>query len=248
MLCAASAFAIGCAARNETTRDVWAADRSWNPQVIEIGRSVQDRPIEMHVFGRGRTAMLVFACIHGDEIGARAVADGLIDELRRRRFDLARRILVIPVANPDGVARGARKNAHNVDLNRNFPASNWEPGVGRQYGTKPAREPETLALIRVIEEYEPAYIISIHSITGGRECNNFDGPAESLAGVLNKHNGYRVTPSIGYPTPGSFGTWAGHDRNIPVVTLELPRGLIGRAAWIAQHDALLAAVDWTVAQ
>ena len=32
---------------------------------------------------------------------------------------------------------------------------------------------------------------------------------------------YPTESSIGYPTPGSFGTWAGVERDIPTITLEL---------------------------
>ena len=32
---------------------------------------------------------------------------------------------------------------------------------------------------------------------------------------------YPVEGDIGYPTPGSFGTWAGIEKNIPTITLEL---------------------------
>ena len=32
---------------------------------------------------------------------------------------------------------------------------------------------------------------------------------------------YPVEESIGYPTPGSFGTYAGVERNIPTITLEM---------------------------
>jgi protein MpaA len=32
---------------------------------------------------------------------------------------------------------------------------------------------------------------------------------------------YPIEENIGYPTPGSFGTWAGIERNIPTITLEL---------------------------
>ena len=32
---------------------------------------------------------------------------------------------------------------------------------------------------------------------------------------------YPVEASIGYPTPGSFGTYAGIERQIPTITLEL---------------------------
>jgi hypothetical protein len=29
---------------------------------------------------------------------------------------------------------------------------------------------------------------------------------------------------MGYPTPGSFGTWGGVDRGLPVLTVEFERG------------------------
>ena len=32
---------------------------------------------------------------------------------------------------------------------------------------------------------------------------------------------YPIEESIGYPTPGSFGTYAGVERNIPIITLEM---------------------------
>ena len=38
---------------------------------------------------------------------------------------------------------------------------------------------------------------------------------------ISKIIGYPVEESIGYPTPGSFGTWAGIEKNIPTITLEL---------------------------
>ena len=51
---------------------------------------------------------------------------------------------------------------------------------------------------------------------------NFDGPARPVAEAMAKTSGYPVVEDIGYPTPGSFGTYAGKIRQIPVVTLELP--------------------------
>jgi protein MpaA len=55
-------------------------------------------------------------------------------------------------------------------------------------------------------------------------------------------NGYPVTATIGYPTPGSFGSWAGIDLGIPVITLELPRELSGPKAWESNRQALLVAL------
>jgi protein MpaA len=50
---------------------------------------------------------------------------------------------------------------------------------------------------------------------------NFDGDAEAIAEQISKIIKYPIAPSIGYPTPGSFGTWAGLEKNIPTITLEL---------------------------
>jgi hypothetical protein len=47
---------------------------------------------------------------------------------------------------------------------------------------------------------------------------------------------------MGYPTPGSLGTWAGVDRQIPIVTLELPARQRGEDGWKANREALLAAI------
>jgi protein MpaA len=50
---------------------------------------------------------------------------------------------------------------------------------------------------------------------------NYDGPAADVAQKISDITGYPVEPSIGYPTPGSFGTYYGVERNIPTITLEL---------------------------
>lgn len=213
---------------------------------IELGKSVEGRSIHMHVFGRGRSATLIFAAIHGDERNTAVVADALIRYLRENPSARGGRpVAVIPMANPDGYARKTRTNANRVDLNRNFPADNWRPGRlrGRHFGsTHAASEPETQVIIRAVETLKPKRVISIHNAGGGGYCNNYDGPAESLARLMHGLNGYPVKASIGYPTPGSFGSWAGVDAGIAVVTLELPRSASGSAAWEANREALLAAI------
>jgi protein MpaA len=90
-----------------------------------------------------------------------------------------------------------------------------------------------------VDLLQPVAIVAIHSITRGRQCNNFDGPAEELARRMADKNGYPVRKSIGYPTPGSFGSWAGLDRQIPTITLELPHDQDGESAWSDNRDALL---------
>lgn len=106
-------------------------------------------------------------------------------------------------------------------------------------GRRPASEPETRAVIRAVEEFRPAWIITIHSISGGRECNNYDGPGRMLARRMSRGNGYPVTATIGYPTPGSFGAWAGAEQGIATITLELPSRDSPRRCWEMNRSALL---------
>jgi protein MpaA len=137
-----------------------------------------------------------------------------------------------------------RRNARQVDVNRNFPATNW--GKSRRGvfhgGDAPLSEPETVAVANAVRSLNPRRIISLHSITRGRECNNYDGPGADLAQRMAAHNHYPVKDNIGYPTPGSFGSWAGIDLQIPVITLELPRDLPSDAAWEGNREALVEAL------
>ena len=154
-------------------------------------------------------------------------------------------VVVIPVANPDGLAADTRTNAHHVDCNRNFPATNWNPHAHSRNsngGKQSASEPETNAIMQTIERLNPRLIISVHSIGENRQCNNYDGPAKEIADLMSRYNGYPSTATIGYPTPGSLGSWAGIDRKIPMITLELPHNLPAAQAWPNNRAAVLAAI------
>ena len=216
-------------------------------RTVELGRSVQGRPIVMHIFGDAPRPTLIFAGIHGDEPSSTSIARRLVEYLRAHPDAYeGTSVAVLPAANPDGLKRGSRKNARSVDLNRNFPAKNWRTSRrGSRYhgGRQPASEPETRAIMRAVERLRPGRIISIHSISSGRHCNNYDGPAAGLAEVMAELNGYPPKASMGYPTPGSFGSWAGIDRGIATITLELPGNLSGDKCWQQNRAALLTAVE-----
>jgi protein MpaA len=207
-------------------------------QVVEIGRSREGRPILLHRFGSGEHPVLVLGGIHGSERNSAACARLLVSYLCSQPADaMAVPLAVVPEANPDGLERGVRFNARRVDLNRNFPSTNWEKGYAS--GGRPESEPETQAIVRIVRELQPRRILSIHSITG-EPCNNYDGPAEPLARAMASANGYAVKGQIGYPTPGSLGNWAGQDLGVPVVTLELPASTPGAEAWQSNRTAILA--------
>jgi murein peptide amidase A len=210
-----------------------------------VGASVRGQPIELIRFGNSSPVVLVIAGIHGDEISGCYVAEQLIAHLRTSPpGDGTGAVAIIARANPDGCVKRNRTNAHGVDLNRNFPAANWKPTRPGLYyaGQASGSEPETAALVGVIESLKPRLIITIHSIQRGQECNNYDGPARDLAEAMSRLNHYPVRPAMGYATPGSLGSWAGIDRHIPIITLELPRHLSGDDAWLANRAALLMAV------
>jgi len=196
--------------------------------------------------GRTDRTTLLLGGMHGDEPKSVHLLEWLIEWLSSGGHRMNRsRLVVVPVVNPDGYEIRKRRNARGVDLNRNFPTANWlrTKRHSRMYGgDRPASEPETRAVTRVVETYEPGKIVTVHSIGRLRHCNNYDGPARALAHRLSRYNRYPVTPSIGYPTPGSFGSWAGRERKIPTITLELPSHHSPKRCWEDNRDALLAIV------
>ena len=97
--------------------------------------------------------------------------------------------------------------------------------------------------MRAVDRLDPDGIISVHSIARGRHCNNYDGPGGDLATLMAGLNSYPARATMGYETPGSFGSWAGIDRGIPTITLELPRDLSGSQCWRENRAALLAVIQ-----
>ena len=219
------------------------ADRAHNVWKV-AGHSVEGREIRYVVLGKGENLTLIIAGIHGDEILPVQFAYRLVAYLQAHPGILAKaKVIIVPQANPDGVARRTRTNARGVDINRNFPTKDWNTGSPRgRYarGPKPMSEPETRAIVKLINEYRPDKIISIHSPL---HQVNYDGPAQEIAKLMARYNGYKVTSNIGYKTPGSLGTYAGKEQGIPVITLELPNSNLN-AVWSENCKALLAAIKF----
>jgi protein MpaA len=186
--------------------------------------------------------VLIIGVFHGDEPEGEDLINKLIQEIeiatshpegapsndKTRHSEeqsdvrILNRILFIPCLNPDGKELKNRTNANGVDLNRNFPTKNWKLSAEKDSyysGISPASEIETKFLIEIIEEYKPDRILTLHT---PYRVVNYDGSAKEIAEEISKLNGYPVQDNIGYPTPGSFGTYCGIERNIPTITLELP--------------------------
>ncbi len=210
-----------------------------------IGKSVQKRPIRITASPqnpKSRT-ILILGGFHGDEPKSVHLCERFIELIETDPALQSRANWIIaPRINPDGYQIRNRRNANKVDLNRNFPTKNWTLGNPRSRmfgGHKPKSEPETKAIIQLIERSNPAVIVTIHSISNNRFCNNYDGPAKRIATRMSLANNYPVTESIGYPTPGSFGNWTGVERRIPTITLELPSQSSHKECWQKNKDALI---------
>ena len=216
-------------------------------RLVTLGHSVQGRPLVMRVLGSGEKPVFIFGGIHGHEPTSAQLAEEMLNFLLDNpRIWAGHSVAILPSANPDGLVKRTRQNINGVDCNRNFAARNWKKGrPGHRYygGPRPLSEPETRAIVRAVEMLQPKAIISIHSMSAGKFCNNYDGPARELAGIMTRKNHYPVRASIGYPTPGSFGSWAGVDLQIPTITLELPREKSINEVWPANRDAILAVIQ-----
>jgi protein MpaA len=218
-----------------------ALDGLSQPGFHLLGRSAGGRTIGLERYGSGSDVTLLLGGFHGDEPGGSYLLGLLGDWLGAHDACLlGRSVVLVDIVNPDGLAARTRVNADRVDLNRNFPTHNWKlTAHDRNWGgPQPASEPETRMLIDVLRRVQPARIVSIHAPL---HMVNYDGPALDLAQAMAALNGYAVSADIGYPTPGSFGTYAGVERHIPTITLELPDQPLPYL-WETNRDALLAAV------
>lgn len=165
--------------------------------------------------------VLIIGVFHGDEPQGKY----LIEKYLASHF-FRENLLFIPCLNPDGLQFEKRTNANDVDLNRNFPTKNWgqdgsaagENPSDYYGGNSPASEIETKFVIQIIKKYQPKLILTLHA---PYKIVNYDGPAKNIAKKISEIIDYPVEESIGYPTPGSFGTYCGVERNIPTITLEL---------------------------
>lgn len=195
--------------------------RAPKAEYVELGRSVQGRAIQAVIIGNGAKRVMVLGGVHGDEIAGALLAKAFIATLQLEPFPDNLTLIVVSEVNPDGVATRKRVNARGVDINRNFPAKSWQPQYQdklRYPGSQPGTEPETQAVIKLLERYPPDLLITFHAALG---CVNWDGPGQEVAAMIARENGYPLCSYLGYDTPGSLGQYAGADRKIPSVTIEL---------------------------
>ncbi|MBQ50018.1 MAG: hypothetical protein CMP10_21750 [Zetaproteobacteria bacterium] len=203
-------------------------------------------PLIYTVFGNGKLTTLLFGGVHPDELTPIPIAFRFARYLAKHPEIYAnKKVIVAPLVNPDGFIRNypSRVNSRGIDLNRNFFTLDWyakslawwrhRKGANSRHfpGYFPNSEIETLFQIQLVDQYRPDKILSIHAPLG---FIDYDGPgdrkkrtlssverkAKNLAhSISKKSSNYKVVDYSFYP--GSLGNFAGNERKIPTITLEL---------------------------
>lgn len=150
-----------------------------------LGRSVDGRKIvAWHLGQPGKKKVVLISVMHGNEPAPRRILTDLRDGPPVHGLDL----WVVPTYNPDGFAAHTRKNAHGVDLNRNYPYK-WKNLDGSyESGPTPASEPETRVMMRFLATVKPAYVLSFHQ------------PLHAVDVTERPKFSKRVARSLGLPT------------------------------------------------
>ena len=169
--------------------------------------------------------VLVLGGIHGDEMSSVALVFRWIAFAQAQPAGIQWRF--IPALNPDGLLQisPTRVNANKVDLNRNFPTHGWHTEAPEHWvqrarkdprrwpGNSAQSEPETRFVVQTMAQWRPDLIVSVHAPYA---VLDFDGPVEAPHRL-----GKLFLDRVGV-FPGSLGNYGGMQRNVPVVTLELP--------------------------
>lgn len=121
-------------------------------QLQIIGKSVLEKPIYSYQIGTGKTKILLWSQMHGNES---TTTKALIDFLNflNNKSELADQLLEfftfysIPMLNPDGAKLYTRENANQVDLNRD--AQNLT-------------QLESIVLREIYNAFKPDYCYNLH--------------------------------------------------------------------------------------
>lgn len=167
-------------------------------QMRELGISHDMRSIRLLIVGKGKPSIICTAGVHGREsinpilllhmaqyYGECAKERKSINQMNTAQLLEQYRILMIPIANPDGYVIATegfgqirnpvyrqnakirqinhtywKANARGVDINRNFPCSFYHRSMSSEY---PGSENETQVLMRLFQEYDSEIYLDFHS-------------------------------------------------------------------------------------
>ena len=121
--------------------------------LTHVGNSVANRPIHTLQLGVGKTRVLMWSQMHGNEsTTTKAIFDVLLafqdEDLPSLKALLEQlTICIVPILNPDGAHLYTRNNANDVDLNRDSQTQS---------------QPESVVLKELFERFNPDICFNLH--------------------------------------------------------------------------------------
>jgi hypothetical protein len=156
-------------------------------------------------------------------------------------------IHIIPCLNPDGLVAGVRRNAHNVDLNRNFPVPDGTIGDDGTW----TEEPETLVIKN--HGYAHSFVLSENGHAGALVVNypwDYQAPLapdnDAMIQLALEYSTYNLPMYNGsfyhgitngyawYEVNGSLQDWAYHETGALDNTIECSNTFIPPASQLDQ--------------
>ena len=203
---------------------------------VKFGHSVDGKRLVAVRIGDpdAKRTGLVVGSIHGNETAGHKIVHVL-----RHRYRHARGVdlWVVTTVNPDGVAADTRKNAHGVDLNRNFSWRCRPMGGVYESGPRPFSERESRLARALILRLHPHLTIWFHQHLDMVWASGGDRRLEKVFA--------RVSGLPYHPMPqlaGSAVSWQNNTlRDTTAFAAELPAGEPGPAALERYVRAVLAA-------
>ncbi len=209
-----------------------------------LGYSAKERPIDVYQIGTGENTLLLFGAIHGNEMGTADLMNKLLAELTANPTLISptKKIIIIPISNPDGYYdRTDKLNAREVNLNLNFPTTDWKQYGGEEghfAGTEPFSETESNVIKQVVEEYKPYAMIAYHS-QGGLVSPEAKEGSINLAKWYGRKTNYDYFDEWDYA--GTATRWFEETTGNPAITVELTDHM--KNDWEINREALLELVS-----
>ena len=125
-------------------------------KIDEVGRSSDDREIYQIEWGKGKTKVLMWSQMHGDEPTATSALIDMFAFLQKNRkkknwvkkLEKMLTIRAVPMLNPDGSDLFQRRNQQGIDINRD---------------ARSLETPEGTLLMKLRNEFEPEIGFNLHN-------------------------------------------------------------------------------------
>jgi hypothetical protein len=200
-----------------------------------IGYSVRGRAITAYYYGSGATTILFTGGMHGNEQSGMQTMQAWASYLDTHAPEIPsdKQVVIIPNTNPDGIAANSRYNAHGVNIDRNFPTTNWSTDIETTNGivaggggSSPLSEPETKALYNLAISLRPRAQLSFHAqgrLVGANDYADSRAIGSTYASTVGYTTMFDNAEDVmGYSFTGEYDTWLGEKLGKPSLVIELP--------------------------